>query len=149
MSTVIDKFFDKIIYSNETECHLWNAAIGRTGYGRFQVKGKGIYAHRFSYIFWIGLIPEGMCVLHKCDNRSCVNPNHLFLGTYKDNTKDMFNKGRQHLTDGTRNGMAKLTLEQVNKIRNDRRKQRIIAEDYNISTAQVSRIKTNKRWSSK
>ena len=87
----MQKFFDKV---NKTEdCWLWKAAT-RNGYGTMKFEGRTVDAHRISYILHFGLIPEGMLVCHKCDVPLCVNPKHLFLGTYKDNMQDCIAKGR-------------------------------------------------------
>jgi len=93
------RFFDKV---NKTEtCWLWTAGSrGKTGYGAFKIKGKVIDSHRVSYEIHKGEIPEKMYVCHTCDNRKCVNPEHLFLGTAKDNWQDGFDKGRIKLLGG-------------------------------------------------
>lgn len=82
-------------------CWVWKAHKNKNGYGQFGVMLEGRngymvnrYAHRVSWMLYRGEIPEGLCVCHSCDNPSCVNPDHLFLGTRKDNTQDMINKGR-------------------------------------------------------
>ena len=76
-------------------CWLWTAFTKENGYGQFgRAKHDGVYAHRFSYELHVGPVPEGLCVLHKCDVRSCVRPDHLFLGTERDNAHDRDTKGR-------------------------------------------------------
>ena len=110
----------------------------------FYYFGKYAVAHRVSWLLSLGHIPEGLLVLHKCDNRICVRPNHLFLGTYKDNTQDAIKKGR------LKNPNAKLTEAQVKTVKElwamKKFPQRIIGEVFNITQAEVSLIVYNKTW---
>lgn len=97
--TTMKRFFDKI--EKIDSCWIWTACLrGKTGYGAFKLNGKTIDAHRVSYQLHKGEIPEKMYVCHSCDNRKCVNPDHLFLGTAKDNWQDGFDKNRIKLLGG-------------------------------------------------
>jgi hypothetical protein len=103
-------------------------------------------AHRFSYAMANGPILNGLFVLHKCDNRKCVNPAHLFLGTCQDNTDDMIAKGRARRARGEDIGNARLTAAKVIAIRDDKRSHIQIAEEFGISRSAVSAIKTKRNW---
>lgn len=89
--------FEKKILKTQS-CWLWTAVKTPSGYGHFRVENYVAkkYAHRLSYEQYVGPIPPGLCVLHRCDNPSCVNPKHLFVGDYKANNQDKSNKGRHH-----------------------------------------------------
>jgi hypothetical protein len=121
--SVGDRFWCKVAKGDG--CWLWTAAKLKTGYGGFQLGTWGnsrvVRAHRMAWELTRGPIPRGLCVLHKCDVRLCVNPDHLFLGTKGDNVADMRAKGRANDTDGRYKGSehhnAKLTEDDVRKIR--------------------------------
>jgi len=82
---------------NKNECWIWRGYKNRHGYGQMTLRGgRNEYSHRLSYNLFVGAIPKGKCVLHKCDNPPCINPDHLFLGTRKDNVTDMDKKGRRN-----------------------------------------------------
>ena len=143
----------------KTGCWIWQgkSRSGTCGlYGRIRVNGRNVAAHRFSWeLHNRKSIPEKMFVLHTCDNPSCVNPNHLFLGTHQDNMDDKVAKNRQAKGDdfknrkpaiGERNGLAKLTKEKAMNIFLDDRPQRTIAKEHGISQTAVFHIKSKRAW---
>lgn len=141
-------------------CWLFTGTKNSFGYGSIGTggrKGKNIGTHRASWIIHNGEIPDGLFVLHKCDNPPCVNPEHLFLGTPKDNVRDMCSKGRN--SGGTHEGLkgeksphAKLKETQVKEIRFRYKQEKIttrkLALEYDISCANVSFIINRKVWAS-
>ena len=102
------------------------------------------YAHRLAYAFAVGEIPQGMDVCHRCDNKTCVNPQHLFLGDRKANMQDCVEKGRHRY--GERHGQAKLTEAMAIAILIDGRTQEVIAAEYGIHQMTVSDLKRGKTW---
>ena len=154
------RFEKKINNDIETGCHEWIARLNMGGYGNFRYKGKTWSAHRFSYIMYKGEIPKGngfhgTCVLHKCDNRKCVNPDHLFLGTHQDNMVDRDEKGRQGGAKGKDNGMydhTSYTFENKKKGWKLRCTQSYLRETFtlhsgNLSQMILGRLKTTGGWS--
>lgn len=128
-----------------TGCWNWTGYITKWGYGHTRAAGIAEQVHRLSYKLAHSCdIDENIAVCHKCDNRRCFNPDHLFLGTRADNQRDMKEKRRSPL--GARNARATLSAEQVEKIISDPRTQRLIAEEYGISQSHVSALKKGKRW---
>ena len=91
------RFHSRVDIKPGVECFIWNAARTSAGYGEMRFNGKQHYAHRLAWQHYRGPISPGLCVLHKCDNPPCVNPDHLFLGTKQDNVTDMMSKGRQRM----------------------------------------------------
>jgi predicted XRE-type DNA-binding protein len=142
-----NRFWSKVLTDEDDKCWNWVGYLTR-GYGQFSYKGLMYRSHRFSYELKYGKIQNGLYVCHSCDNRSCVNPNHLFLGTNVDNMKDMVNKGRA--AKGENNATAKLNENQVIEIRDKyttgKFLQRQLAIEYNISQVEISDITTRKIW---
>lgn len=118
-------------------------------YGTMYLNGKNIGAHRFSYEQFIGKIPEKYMVLHRCDNSTCVNPTHLFLGSANDNMQDKIKKGRMKVARGESHGNTNLTNNQVKEIKDKLRagiKRRPIATQYNATLHQIGKIARGERW---
>lgn len=140
--TPAEERFARFVKPNDAGCHEWTSTLAR-GYGRFWVVGRGqVHAHRFAYEMAYGPIPKGLCVLHKCDNPKCVNPDHLYAGDYTDNARDMVNRGRHWgrrlLADDDVKTIVSLLGE-------GRLSQREIGEKFGVSQITVSRIKLGKR----
>lgn len=90
----LKRFWEKVDILGKDDCWEWKAGKSKDGYGRFKLRGKTYYAHRISWFLKNGTIPHGILVCHDCDNPSCENPSHFFLGTNKNNRQDASKKGR-------------------------------------------------------
>ncbi len=141
------RFWAKV---NKTKgCWEWTASCNiESGYGQIQWKRDGertvLTAHVASWLINKGPIPRGLCVLHVCDNRKCVRPEHLFLGTLADNNADM--KAKDRHARGSRMAHAKLSDTQVLAIRDDKRQLVDIADEYGMCIASISMIRNRKTW---
>ena len=128
-------------------CWEWQASLAGRGYGTFSVgcRSEGnMPSHRFVWELGHGTIPDGLCVLHECDNRKCVRPSHLFLGTKKENAQDAIRKGR--LNQGEHSKHSKLKNDEVHAIKKDDRVHAVIAQEYNVSRQAIDFIKNGKTW---
>jgi hypothetical protein len=139
-------FEDRYIPEPNSGCWLWLYGTNSQGYAAF-TSAHGRLASRYVYATFIGPLTADQMVLHKCDTPSCVNPDHLFVGTQTDNMRDCSQKGRMHF--GEADGMAKLTAEQVHEIRLQVCNgvvYRELAKRFNVSRSQISRIVQRKHW---
>jgi len=148
-----DRFWSMVNKRKPNECWPWTGFLDRDGYGRIRKGGRQpkLGAHRIAWQLAHGAIPDGLCVLHHCDNPFCMNPKHLFLGTHADNAQDRDNKGRQAKGDsiklfGEKNGQAKLTREDIWAIRKDKRSQYVLGPLYGVDPTQISRIRRGVHW---
>ena len=140
-----EKFWSKV--DQRGTCWLWTGPRSGAGYGTFQARlnDQAFWrAHRYSWALANGEIQEGMLVLHRCDNRWCVNPEHLFIGTDKDNVHDAMRKGRH--TRGTMNGNAKLTEQDVMDIRLSDESTAVLAKRYDLDYTQILRTRRGDKW---
>lgn len=131
-----------------SECWVWMRAK-RDGYGRVTFQGRKLTAHRLAYTLCVGPIPSGLDVLHHCDNRACVRPDHLFLGTDLDNAADRMMKRRGGDLRGERNGRAKLEPSEVIEIRSLRRVGHTceaLAHRFGVSNVAISNISRHLAW---
>ena len=134
------RFWDKVDVQGPDDCWECQGSLNNKGYGGFKLGKKTETAHRASYLLNAGEIPDGIVVRHKCDNRCCVNPNHLELGTYSENNQDIVNRNRRRY---------KLTIDQVRTIRKRLASGAVgrhLADEYGVSFGLISHIKNDRTW---
>ena len=143
---LIDRFLRKV-NMHDGDCWIWEGGLHDSGYGLIQSdvdKTKSLRAHRVSYELFIGDIPDGLVVCHKCDNRRCVNPSHLFVGTRADNNKDKHTKKRH--THGEKQPNSKLTAQDVIDIRASALSTEELSKHYGVCTNHIRVIKRRLQW---
>lgn len=143
------RILKNISVNKATGCWEWQNSTHEFGYGMVYDGTKAVLAHRLAYTLFVGPIPDGMCVCHKCDNPPCCNPDHLFLGTKADNQSDMARKGRG--ASGERNGGTHRKRWEINEMRavyaTGLFSQAILSDAYGMSPSSVSRVLNNVVWS--
>ena len=158
MNDVWQSYFTPRTIKRPDGCIVWTRSTNLNGYGHLACQRyfpkKMVLAHRFSWFLTHGTMPVGLCVLHRCDVRTCVNPDHLFLGTNRDNCDDMMRKGRHKRGDVKRHDglwwQTKLSVDQALAIRTAIRKkektQKALAEEYGVTVNTIGRISTGRGW---
>ena len=149
-ATTEERFWRRV--EKTKTCWLWVGGKSSNGYGLIQMGGKGskhVPTHRYSYLLHKGEIPHGMVVMHSCDVRSCVNPDHLSVGTQKDNVADMDRKGRcdRVRKTGVLNGKSKLNEKLVKMIRKSKKTNAELARELELSPNCIRSVRTGRTWS--
>jgi len=139
----IRRFYTKFGISR-SGCWIWLGEVDRKGYGRMQVDGRRIGSHRFSYEAFVGHVPSGMLVCHRCDVPACVNPAHLFIASNDENMADMVSKRRAR--QGERHHRAKLTEANALTIRHSHEGYKTLAKRYGVAPTTIRRIKKGLCW---
>jgi hypothetical protein len=145
--TALDRFEMKVEKIPFDTCWWWTACKNADGYGTFWYDGKVRGAHIAAYLLFRGTISIGQRVLHKCDNPSCVNPRHLWLGTQQENIRDCVSKNRQ--AKGFRKANCKLTPESVLCIRKDRKlgmRYKDLANKYGVTVGAIQQVIIGRNW---
>ena len=143
-----DLFWSNVVAGDKDVCWEWQGFL-LDGYGVITRASETVRAHRASYEMHKGPIPEGFFVCHACDNRRCVNPDHLFAGTPNDNAQDMIRKGRDRKVAGEQSPHAKLTTMEVLEIRALRKLgaiRREVAERFGVSLALIDKVASRQAW---
>jgi len=148
--SALERFQEKVGLPTAIGCIEWLGSKYPAGYGSFWYEDRVQPAQRVAWLLFVGLIPDGLYVLHRCDNRPCVNHEHLFLGTHQDNMDDMAAKGRRVSLSGESHPKAKLTEEHVIEIRRLRGlvSQQKLAQRFGVTKTAIGLIQRGKNWAS-
>jgi hypothetical protein len=139
-----EKFEENYIPEPMSGCWIWTGYMSGYGYGQIRLNGETYLSNRLSHILLKGPIPSGLSVLHHCDNRLCVNPDHLYAGTPADNVRDMRVRGR--IVRGERHHQSKLTATAVIEIRSSDETDTALARRYGVSRPSVRRAREGLTW---
>ena len=142
-SSIIDRF-NKYHIKQDDGCWQWTGSIHHAGYGQIRYKKRIVRVNRLSYELFIGPIPDGLIVRHKCDNPLCVNPDHLELGTHVDNMNDMVMRSRS--LKGSKHPMHKLSEDDVLSIYHSGLSARELSDYHDVNVNTIYYIKQGKRW---
>lgn len=147
LNWVVDEkkyILERVAINDDTGCWEWAGAFFSNGYARAGLNGFSQRASRMSYEIFKGKIPDDMLMCHTCDNRKCVNPDHLFIGTPKDNSKDMVAKGRS--LRGEKHHNSKLTEKAVITIRGSKKSKEFLAKKYQVSIFTIIDVLNGRTW---
>lgn len=146
--TLADRLERRAMPEPNSGCLLWLGAVNALGYGTLGVGTVTTLAHRAAWLAHRGPIPTGLFVCHKCDVPSCVNPDHLFVGTNQDNMADMAAKGRNRQPKGEKHGRAKLSADDALTIFRSQDATRFLVRRFGVSPALIRMIRRGEIWTS-
>lgn len=138
----LERIWERTDRSNKSGCWFWEGPVFNSGYGMTAHR----LAHRLVYELSFGRIPAGRCVCHKCDEKLCLNPKHLFVGTQADNIADKMAKGRHRVAHGEDNGQSKLTTAEAKKIKASAESTRKLAGLYGVCDETIRNIRVGVTW---
>lgn len=146
----VERFWEKVAVASVDQCWLWTSSTDVWGYGLLLRAGRMARAHRISYELNVGPIPDGLYVLHHCDNPTCVNPQHLYAGTPADNARDREARGRRIAAHGSQSGKAKLTESVVGEMRrayaNGGTTHAALGKRFGVAEQTVQNVLAHKTW---
>lgn len=144
------RFLLRVKPAGRNECWEWTGSRIKKGWhGQWRnTQGRVELTHRAAWRLFVDVVPDGLCVLHKCDNPICVNPGHLFLGSHSDNFKDMWAKGRSRpgISRGEKHGMSKLAADAVTDIRSSTMSGVELAKKYGVAPTTIYDVRNRKIW---
>lgn len=149
MKSLRERLEQKFVKGRPDECWEWTAAINSSGYGMIGLGRRTdgtVHAHRAAFKIYVGEIPDGLDVCHTCDNRICVNPNHLYTGTRKDNMQDCVKRGRTNKPSGENHPRARLTVQDVIEIRASTKSMNELAAQYGVGLTTIQNVLHRKSW---